>query len=130
MLAGSGLGSLGLQRIEGDFDQLVKSRGIRGRDIGEDLAIERHLGRLESFHEAAVSGPSRARCRVDADLPQRPEGALFSAAVPVSVLSAVIHSIGSVAIKLRAPHPEAFGGPDHPCPAFAGSGSVCYSHKI
>ena len=62
-------------------------------------------------------------------MPQCAEVALLGLAVAVSVNAAVVNSVGRVAVKLGAAHPEALGGADHPGAAFAGSGSVGNAHE-
>ena len=93
------LRGFGLQRVLGDLDQLGKRRAIRGRDVGEDFAVEGDFGGFEAFHEAAIGGAGGASGGVDTNLPQRAEVALLGAAVAEGVLPAVIDGVGGVAIK-------------------------------
>jgi len=119
-----------LERIFGDVGQFIKRSGVGSSDVSDDFAVERALGSLEAFDEAAVGESGRAGGGIDADLPEITELALFAAAVAVGVLPSVIHSVRRVAIQFGTAHPEAFGGADHPGAAFAGSRGVGNSHKI
>ena len=122
------LRSLRLQSVLRDFYQ-VRERGVvGGGDIREDLAVQSDLGSLQAFHEAAVSSAGGTSGGIDANLPQRTEGPLLGAAVAERVLAAVIDSVRGVAVKFGTAHPEALGGSDHSCAAFAGSWGVCDSH--
>ena len=125
----SGLGRFGLERALSKLHQFPEGRGIRGREIGDDLPVKRALGGLQSFDEAAISNARSARGGVDADLPEVAEGALFEAAVAIGVLPTMIHGVGSVAVKLRAFKAKAFRRLEHAIAAFSGGGGVCYSHK-
>src|SRR6266496_1431737 len=87
----SGLGGgFSNERVLGDPDQLAKSSGVLCGEIGQHLAIERHLCGLQSFHESAVSEAGGAGGGIDADLPQRPEIAFFRFAIAIGVLAAMI----------------------------------------
>ena len=105
-----------------------KRRRIGRGDIRQHLAVERDLGGLEPFHEAAVGRPGSAGGGVDTDLPERPEIALLGLAVAVGVGAAVVNGVGRIAVKFGAAHPEAFGGCYHPFAAFAGGDCVSYAH--
>jgi len=129
-LASSSLGGLGLQRALGDLDQFAKGRIVCRGEVSKDLAVDFNLGRLETFDEPAVGHAHSTRRGVDSNLPQIAEGTLLGAAIAERVLAPVIHCIRSVAVKFGTAHPEAFGGADHPCTAFAGSWSVCNSHDL
>ena len=113
------LRGFGLQRVLGDLDQLSKRRVVGGRDVSEDFAVEGDFGGFEAFHEAAVGGAGGASGGVNANLPQRAEVTLLGAAIAEGILPAMIDGVGGIAIKFRAAHPEAFGGPDHSSAALA-----------
>src|SRR5688572_1951660 len=130
MLSLRGLRSLGLQRVLGGGDQVVKGRAIGRGDVSQNLAIQTDLRRFQALHEAAVSNARGARGRVDANLPEGAIIALLGLAIAEGVLPAMIERIGCITVKFAAAHPEALGGFNCPDTAFAGSGSVSYAHKI
>src|SRR5262249_15188288 len=117
---GSGFGGLGLQRVLGDFDQLTKRAVIRRGKISQNLAVQAHFRGFEAFHESAVGGPGSASRRVNPDLPEGAEIALFGAAIAKGILAAMVNGIGGVTIKFRTAHPEALGCPDHSCAPLSG----------
>jgi len=126
----SSFGGFGLQRGLGDFDQFGKRSRIGGGEVGQDFAVERDLGGLQAFHEAAVGCAGGAGGGIDADLPEGAESAFLDAAVAEGVGAAVVNGIGGIAVEFGAAHPVAFGGCYHPFAAFAGSGCVSYAHNL
>jgi hypothetical protein len=60
----------------GDLDDASKRRGIADGDVGQDLAIDLDVGRLEAGDEAPVGQAVRAGRGVDPDDPEAPEVAL------------------------------------------------------
>lgn len=113
---------LDFERVVGKFNERGKSRGVRGCQIGNDLAIQGALGGLQTFHETAVSRPGGTGGGVDAYLPKSAECALFGLAITIRVLHSVIERVGRVTIQLGALETKTLGGLDCANPALAGGG--------
>lgn len=122
--AGSGLsqgrGGLLLQRGLGEFNDDEERGVVRRGDVGDDFAIQFALGSFQALDEAAVSDASFAGGGVDTSLPEIAEGALFHATIAISVLTTMIHGVGSVAIQFGAFEAKAFSRLQHTIAAFAG----------
>jgi len=119
----------GFERVLGDLDQFDKGGVVLRSQVGNDLAVERDLRGLQTFHEPAVGKARSAGSGVDADLPERAEIPFFGLAIAIGILAAMIERVGRVAVKLLAAHAEAFGGADHSPSALAGGGGVGDSHR-
>src|SRR5687767_5886469 len=72
-------------RRTGDLDERRERRGVRDRDVGEDLAVDLDAGGLEPLDEAVVGHAVLTSGGVDAGDPELPEVALALLAVPVLV---------------------------------------------
>src|SRR5438132_283691 len=71
--APSRFGHLGLEGALGNLHELVEG-GVIGRgDVGNDFAVQRYFGGLETFHQPAVGGAGSPRGGIDADLPKGSE---------------------------------------------------------
>src|SRR5688500_8468352 len=83
-------GGFGLQRVFGDIDDFCKTSRVLRRDVRENFAVQSDLGRLQTFHKAAVGEASVADSSIDARLPQVTERSLACFAVTIGVLAAMI----------------------------------------
>ncbi len=111
-----------LERVLGDFNQLIKRCGVLRGDVGQNFSVERAFRGFEAFHESAVSQTGGARRGVNADLPEITEIAFLGAAVAIGVLTAMVNGVAGVAIQFGTFETEAFGRRQHPFATFAGSG--------
>src|SRR3954453_12480599 len=75
-----------LRRLSGAVGEASERLGVADGDVREDLAVELHLGQLQSVHEGAVGHAVLARGGVDARHPEPAEVALAVAPVAVPVL--------------------------------------------
>src|SRR5262249_40472091 len=117
----SGFRRFGLQGVLRYCYQFLECSAVRCREVGDDFPIERYFGGFQSFDKPAVRDSSGAGGGVDSNLPERAEISFFGAAIAKSILPAMIDGIGGIPVEFRTPHPEAFGGPNHSSPSFAGS---------
>ena len=117
-----------LERVLRDIHDF-KECGVVGRsEIRNDFAVEFALRGDQAFDEAAVGDAGFAGGGIDARLPEVAVNALFCAAIALGVLPAVIHGVGSVAVKFGALEAEALGRRQHPFATFAGSGRIGDTH--
>src|SRR5229473_1568508 len=123
-------GSLGFQGGGSDLEQFRKSGGVRGGHVSKNFTVQRAVGGFQALDEAAVGGAGGAGGGIDADLPQGAKIPFFCLTIAEGVLAAMVHGVGGVAVKFRAPHPEALGGSEHSGSALSGSGGVGDAHGI
>ncbi|MGQ4809950.1 hypothetical protein NKDENANG_03393 [Candidatus Entotheonellaceae bacterium PAL068K] len=57
----------------GKHHHLGKGIGIMHGDIGQDFAVQPHIGALEASHELAIRKPMQASCSIDPYNPQASE---------------------------------------------------------
>src|SRR5882757_3120617 len=95
------LGHAGLGRHVrlGQLDQRAEGGRIAHRELGEDLAVDLHLGQAQALDETVVGDPVGAGGGVDPGDPQLPEVALASPAVPVGVVQRVEHLLLRLAVQ-------------------------------
>ena len=127
MLFGLSLGRSGLrlERVLSELDDFAKRGGVRGGEVGEDLAVQFDLRGLQALDEAAVGHANGADGGVDTGLPEITEGALLGLAVAEGVLPAVIKGVGGVTVELGALEAKTFGGAQCPLAAAAGGDGIC-----
>ena len=114
------LGEGGLGRL----DELGERGRIGDGQVGEDLAVELHLGLVEALDEAAVGDAFGADGGVDAHDPERAVVALAELAVDGGVAPGVVDGLGGGAEALAAAAVEALGELEPLAAAFAGCGCV------
>src|SRR5688572_6405361 len=91
----------------GELDQLAERRRVCDGHVGEDLAIQLDLGRLQRGDEPRVGGPVLTARGVDALDPQRPEIALAELTTDVSVLPGLEKDADRFAVTVSAAADEA-----------------------
>src|SRR5947209_8467082 len=85
--------SAGRQRLTGAVGKASKRLGVAHGDVGQDLAVELHPGRLEAVDELRVRQAVLACGGVDPRDPQAAEVTLAVAPVAVAVLVGLEHGL-------------------------------------
>lgn len=76
---------IGVEGMLRALGKLVEHVRVGGREVRQDLPVQRHPGELEPVDEAAVGQSVDPRARADANVPQASEHPLAHAPVPVGV---------------------------------------------
>src|SRR5512137_1933666 len=95
------------RRLRGK-DELGEGRVVRGRDLGEGLAVEGDSRALEPRHELGVGRLVASRRRVDADDPETTEIALLPLAAHVGEVACAVHRLLGELVELALPEEVAF----------------------
>src|SRR5712692_812169 len=74
--------------------------GLVDREIGKHFAIEIDFGELQTVHKLAVAQSVRARCRADANDPQRAEVAFLELATGEGKVERALYLLLCVSIEL------------------------------
>lgn len=98
------------QRVLRGLDELIERTAVGRSQVGEDLAIDFNLGRLEAFDEAGIGQAGRTGTGVDAGLPESTVLPLLQLPVMKRVLEAVSDGVFRVAEELGALESIAFRG--------------------
>src|ERR1700734_1663300 len=91
------------------LDDLAEGTGVRHREVGEDLAVQPDVGRLQLMHQARVGRPVLAGGSVDARDPETAEVALAQLAMGVGIDPRLHHHLFRVGEEAGTRAVEALG---------------------
>src|SRR5918994_1674845 len=104
----------------GHLDQGAESRGVGDGEVGQDLAIDLHPGRLQAGDEAVVGDAFRTGRGVDPLDPQLAEVTLAGTPVAVGVYQRVGNLLLGLAVEARALAAVTRGLVEHLAPLLVG----------
>src|SRR6516164_8783125 len=106
-------------RMSGRRDLGDRSKALRvgHGDVGQHLAVQRHLGLGQPSDEAAVAQPREAGRGIDPDDPQRAEVTLLPRPVTAGVVQCALHRLVGALVTILPPAPVPLGQLENPIAA-------------